>query len=95
MSYVSELVILGLNDDCHETFYVNEYGHIGGLNELLKYLAEPHLVKYNIRVFNLIDCEDDNPKIDEWFDTLMGANDLFIKKEAEAFEEIYKRASDI
>ena len=92
MSYVSELAILGLDDDCHETFYVNEYGHIGGLNELLKYLAQPHLVKYNIKVFNLIDCEDDNPKVDEWFDTLMGADGSFYKAETRAFIELYERA---
>ena len=93
MSYVSELAILGLDDDCHETFYVNEYGHIGGLNELLKYLAQPHLVEYNIKVFNIIDYEEDL-KVNEWFDILMN-NDLFLKKQTEAFDEIYKRASDI
>ena len=93
MSYVSELPVLGLNDDCHETFYVNEYGHIGGLNELLKYLAQPHLVEYNIKVFNIIDYEEDS-KVDEWFNILMN-NDLFLKKQTEAFDEIYKRASDI
>ena len=93
MSYVSELAILGLNDDCHETFYVNNYGHIGGLNEVLKYLAQPHLVEYNIKVFNIIDYEEDL-KVNEWFDILMN-NDLFLKKETEAFNEIYKRASDI
>lgn len=94
MSYANELPILGLNDDCHETFYVNNYGHIGGLNELLKYLAEPHLVEYNIKVFNIIDYEEDL-KVNEWFDILMNHNDLFLKKETEAFNEIYKRASDI
>ena len=93
MSYVSELAILGLDDDCHETFYVNNYGHIGGLNEVLKYLAQPHLVEYNIKVFNIIDYEEDL-KVNEWFDILMN-NDLFLKKETEAFNEIYKRASDI
>ena len=93
MSYVSELPVLGLNDDCHETFYVNNYGHIGGLNELLKYLAQPHLVEYNIKVFNIIDYEEDL-KVNEWFDILMN-NDLFLKKQTEAFDEIYKRASDI
>ena len=93
MSCVSELAILGLDDDCHETFYVNNYGHIGGLNELLKYLAQPHLVEYNIKVFNIIDYEEDL-KVNEWFDILMN-NDLFLKKETEAFNEIYKRASDI
>ena len=93
MSYVSELAILGLDDDCHETFYVNNYGHIGGLNEVLKYLAQPHLVEYNIKVFNIIDYEEDL-KVDEWFNTLMN-NDLFLKKQTEAFNEIYKRASDI
>lgn len=94
MSYANELPILGLNDDCHETFYVNSYGHIGGLNELLKYLAQPHLVEYNIKVFNIIDYEEDL-KVDEWFNILMNHNDLFLKKETEAFNEIYKRASDI
>ena len=93
MSYANELPVLGLNDDCHETFYVNEYGHIGGLNELLKYLAQPHLVEYNIKVFNIIDYEEDL-KVNEWFDILMN-NDLFLKKQTEAFDEIYKRASDI
>lgn len=93
MSCVSELAILGLDDDCHETFYVNNYGHIGGLNEVLKYLAQPHLVEYNIKVFNIIDYEEDL-KVNEWFDILMN-NDLFLKKETEAFNEIYKRASDI
>ena len=93
MSYAKELPVLGLNDDCHETFYVNNYGHIGGLNELLKYLAQPHLVEYNIKVFNIIDYEEDL-KVNEWFDILMN-NDLFLKKETEAFNEIYKRASDI
>ena len=93
MSYVSELPVLGLNDDCHETFYVNNYGHIGGLNELLNYLALPHLVEYNIKVFNIIDYEEDL-KVNEWFDILMN-NDLFLKKQTEAFDEIYKRASDI
>lgn len=93
MSYANELPILGLNDDCHETFYVNNYGHIGGLNELLKYLAQPHLVEYSVKVFNIIDYEEDL-KVNEWFDILMN-NDLFLKKETEAFNEIYKRASDI
>lgn len=93
MSYTNELPILGLNDDCHETFYVNNYGHIGGLNELLKYLAQPHLVEYNIKIFNIIDYEE-NLKVNEWFDILMN-NDLFLKKQTEAFDEIYKRASDI
>jgi hypothetical protein len=94
MSYANELPILGLNDDCHETFYVNKYGHIGGLNELLKYLAQPHLVEYNIKVFNIIDCEEDE-QVDEWFNILMNNDKLFFKKETEAFDEIYKRASDI
>ena len=93
MSYANELPVLGLNDDCHETFYENKYGHIGGLNELLKYLAQPHLVEYNIKVFNIIDYEEDL-KVNEWFDILMN-NDLFLKKETEAFNEFYKRARDI
>jgi hypothetical protein len=94
MSYANELPVLGLNDDCHETFYVNNYGHIGGLNELLKYLAQPHLVEYNIKVFNIIDCEEDDSKVDEWFNILMN-NKLFLKAEARAFIELYERAKVI
>jgi len=32
------------------------------------------------------------PKVDEWFDTLMSANDLFLKTETRAFIELYERA---
>jgi hypothetical protein len=91
MSYVSELPILRLDDDI-DIKYVSEHEHIGGTIDFIKFLAEPHLSKFEIRTFSITACEDEDFRIDEWFDNL---NDNWSTINKEAFDEIYKRASDI
>ena len=87
MCYINEIPILGLNDDCHDILYVSEYGPIGNTNDLIQYLAVPHLAKYTIRVFDFFE----NDKIEEWFNTL-SIERKRIKQWNEAFVELYERA---
>ena len=91
MEMFNPVRILRLNDDI-DIKYVSEYEHIGGTIELIKFLAEPHLSYFKIRTFSIALCEDEDFRIDEWFDNL---NDNWSTINKEAFDEIYKRASDI
>ena len=60
--------------------------------DFIKFLAKPHLSDFKIRTFSIATCEDEDFRIDEWFDNL---NDSWSAINKEAFDEIYKRASDI
>ena len=102
MCYVSEMSILGLVEDCQDVIYTNEYNHtiyvseyscIGGIKELLQYLANPHLVKYNIRIIKFTDCEDD-PKLKEYFDILTAERRLIHSWKA-AYNELYEKGREI
>ena len=91
MEMFNPIRILRLDDDV-DIKYVSEYEHIGGTIDFIKFLAEPHLSDFKIRTFSIAACEDEDFRIDEWFDNL---NDNWSTINKEAFDEIYKRASDI
>ena len=92
MEMFNPVRILGLNDDI-DVRYVSEYEHIGDSIDLIKFLAKPHLSDFKIRTFSITLCEEEDFRIDEWFDSLNDNWSSTINKEA--FNEIYKRASDI
>lgn len=81
--------ILGLDNDCEEMQYFTKYDVIGPARNLILRLATPHLCYVEIREFHLIDCEDDNPEINEWFD------DLYSYHNQEAFEKLWELAKEV